>query len=103
MIVTARKWEEEPRELPQSLLVLLGRELRDGGITSVVLTDADGTEIRRLAYAAFGEEAENLGTGAEPTYSYTGSWTTFELTGCTKRSKVGLTQMILTNAIGGRM
>ncbi len=37
-----------------------------------MLTDVDGTEILRLAYAAFGEEAENSGPGDAPTYTYTG-------------------------------
>ena len=37
--------------------------------SAAVLTDADGTEIRRLAYAAFGEEAENSGPGEYLTYS----------------------------------
>ncbi|MCP4369623.1 MAG: RHS repeat-associated core domain-containing protein, partial [Deltaproteobacteria bacterium] len=36
------------------------------------LTDSDGAEVRRLAYAAFGEEAENSGPGDAPTYTYTG-------------------------------
>ena len=36
------------------------------------ITDAAGLEIRRLAYAAFGEELENTGSGSAPTYSYTG-------------------------------
>ncbi|MCP4361883.1 MAG: RHS repeat-associated core domain-containing protein, partial [Chloroflexi bacterium] len=36
------------------------------------LTDSDGAEVRRLAYAAFGEEAENSGSGDAPTYTYTG-------------------------------
>ena len=40
--------------------------------SATILTDADGTEIRRLAYAAFGEELENTGSGTEAKYSYTG-------------------------------
>jgi RHS repeat-associated protein len=36
------------------------------------ITDAAGLEIRRLAYAAFGEETENQGTGDDPKYTYTG-------------------------------
>ncbi|MCP4400511.1 MAG: hypothetical protein GY801_24810, partial [bacterium] len=36
------------------------------------LTDAAGAELRRLAYRAFGEEAENVGSGSAPKYSYTG-------------------------------
>ncbi|GAK57013.1 YD repeat protein [Candidatus Vecturithrix granuli] len=39
--------------------------------SATVLTDADGLDIRRLAYAAFGEEAANSGPGAAPTYTYT--------------------------------
>ncbi|MCP4406090.1 MAG: hypothetical protein GY801_53460, partial [bacterium] len=40
--------------------------------SATILTDAAGAEIRRLAYRAFGEEAENIGSGSEPKYSYTG-------------------------------
>ena len=40
--------------------------------SATILTDADGAELRRLAYAAFGEELENSGSGEAPTYSYTG-------------------------------
>ena len=40
--------------------------------SATILTDDTGAEIRRLAYRAFGEEAENVGTGDEPKYSYTG-------------------------------
>ncbi|MCP4366956.1 MAG: RHS repeat-associated core domain-containing protein [Deltaproteobacteria bacterium] len=36
------------------------------------LTDSDGAEVRRLTYAAFGEEAENSGSVDAPTYTYTG-------------------------------
>ena len=38
----------------------------------MILTDADGVEIHRLVYRAFGEELENSGSGSAPTYSYTG-------------------------------
>ena len=40
--------------------------------SATILTGAGGVEIRRLAYAAFGEELENTGTGDEAKYSYTG-------------------------------
>ena len=48
--------------------------------SSTILTDADGVEIRRLAYAAFGEEADhstslrvgNVGSGVAPKFTYTG-------------------------------
>jgi len=36
-----------------------------------MLTDAEGVEIRRLAYAAFGKGVENSGSGEAPQYSYT--------------------------------
>jgi RHS repeat-associated protein len=35
------------------------------------LTDVNGLEVRRLAYTAFGEHADNQGTGDDPTYTYT--------------------------------
>ncbi|MCP4397645.1 MAG: RHS repeat-associated core domain-containing protein [bacterium] len=40
--------------------------------SATILTDAAGAELRRLAYRAFGEEAENVGSGSAPKYSYTG-------------------------------
>ncbi len=40
--------------------------------SATILTDAAGAELRHLAYRAFGEEAENIGSGSEPKYSYTG-------------------------------
>ncbi|MCP4404629.1 MAG: RHS repeat-associated core domain-containing protein [bacterium] len=40
--------------------------------SATILTDAAGAEFRRLAYRAFGEEAENVGSGSAPKYSYTG-------------------------------
>ncbi|MCP4401648.1 MAG: RHS repeat-associated core domain-containing protein, partial [bacterium] len=40
--------------------------------SATILTDAAGAELRRLAYRAFGEDAENIGSGSEPKYSYTG-------------------------------
>ncbi|MCP4396239.1 MAG: RHS repeat-associated core domain-containing protein, partial [bacterium] len=40
--------------------------------SATILTDAAGAELRRLAYRAFGEDAENVGSGNEPKYSYTG-------------------------------
>ena len=40
--------------------------------SATILTDETGAEIRLLAYAAFGEEAENVGSGDAPKYSYTG-------------------------------
>lgn len=39
--------------------------------SATVITDAGGAEVRRLAYAAFGEQAENTGTGNAPKYTYT--------------------------------
>ncbi|MDY0093176.1 MAG: RHS repeat-associated core domain-containing protein [Candidatus Vecturithrix sp.] len=40
--------------------------------SATVITDENGTEVRRLAYRAFGEEALNTGTGDTPPYTYTG-------------------------------
>ena len=40
--------------------------------SATILTGANGNEVRRLAYAAFGEELENSGSGEAPTYAYTG-------------------------------
>ncbi|MCP4401300.1 MAG: hypothetical protein GY801_28880, partial [bacterium] len=40
--------------------------------SATILTAAAGAELRRLAYRAFGEEAENIGSGSAPKYSYTG-------------------------------
>ena len=39
--------------------------------SATVVTDINGVEVRRLAYAAFGEEVENSGSGLEPKYTYT--------------------------------
>ena len=40
--------------------------------SATILTDANGNEVRRLAYRAFGEELENSGSGEAPKYAYTG-------------------------------
>jgi RHS repeat-associated protein len=39
--------------------------------SATVVTDAAGADVRRLAYAAFGEETANSGSGATPQYTYT--------------------------------
>ncbi len=40
--------------------------------SATVLSDNEGNEVRRLAYASFGEEVENIGIGNAPRYTYTG-------------------------------
>ena len=39
--------------------------------SATVITDASGVEIRRLAYAAFGEQFEHSGSGLDSKYTYT--------------------------------
>jgi RHS repeat-associated protein len=60
---------EEPVFLTSCSSALLSLSLQ---ARATRITDSTGTEVRRLAYTAFGEEAENTGTGDTPKYTYTG-------------------------------